>query len=606
MPTVHSGGKANLAQWWIWLGLNIANGQIISLFQDKEIYTYSFPSEHDRLRNKILPFWDEILLFSSQVQMYTKLGYLALDWVITKNGPKLLEINARAGLEIQNVNLVPLAARLEKIGDIKVLTPEKWVEIAKTLFHTETLSSSLGKKILYLEQKWTVGDREVVISIDLTKKESIVSKDIIDIASSPIIHIITDTNVSISLEHFEVSTSCDRMIILGRDATNNYLIDTTSSIPSGSKIGCQKWTKELIDFDNEVYKVGKRANLSSLLKPDNYFELLDRFIRTPYGYNPVFEYHFPSTEKIEFTKDLLKTLTEKSHQLEQSWLRIASLYTERLSEIEAKIWLVEAYKNEDFEKILHYNTVLFGVTDPDLLSIAREKVFSAKGSEKNDEDILGRVLSLDEVIGHIHTYFDSYDIQKIPITIATGNLSRMSVSYGKAVRIHISKNAVIREKEVDTILAHEIGTHFRRYLAGSETGLKIFRHGTGYYLADEEGLAIYRSFAHLPKGYEKNAMYMKYYLLATVDTLSFSETIELLRSLYPEKPLESLFSDAVRLKRGITHAGTKWIPWTTYQKDKIYLDGYMRVKRWIENGGDQDKLFYGKIKIQDLGIIELL
>lgn len=73
----------------------------------------------------MLPFWDDILLFSSQVQMYTKLGYLALDWVITRNGPKLLEINARAGLEIQNVNLVPLASRLSKIEGIKVLTPEK-------------------------------------------------------------------------------------------------------------------------------------------------------------------------------------------------------------------------------------------------------------------------------------------------------------------------------------------------------------------------------------------------------------------------------------------------------------------------------------------------
>ncbi|MCA9378536.1 hypothetical protein KC711_06715 [Candidatus Peregrinibacteria bacterium] len=77
------------------------------------------------MRDKAIPFWDDILLFSAQVQAYTKLGYLALDWVITKNGPKLLEINARAGLEIQNVNLVPLDSRLRKIEDIKILTPEK-------------------------------------------------------------------------------------------------------------------------------------------------------------------------------------------------------------------------------------------------------------------------------------------------------------------------------------------------------------------------------------------------------------------------------------------------------------------------------------------------
>ena len=145
-------------------------------------------------------------------------------------------------------------------------------------------------------------------------------------------------------------------------------------------------------------------------------------------------------------------------------------------------------------------------------------------------------------------------MKEIPISIESGNLSRMSVSYGREVKIHISKNAIIREKEMNAILAHEIDTHFRRYLTGSETGLKLFQYGTGYYLSDEEGLAIYNSFSSLPERYEKNAMYVKYYLLSTVDVLSFSDTINLLISLYPEKSLESIFSDAVRLKRGIIHS----------------------------------------------------
>ena len=159
---------------------------------------------------------------------------------------------------------------------------------------------------------------------------------------------------------------------------------------------------------------------------------------------------------------------------------------------------------------------------------------------------------------------------------------------------------MIREREIDAILSHEIGTHFRRYLAGKEQGLKLFQFGTGYYLSDEEGFAIHRSFSYLPDGYEKNAMYVKYYLLDAVDTLSFSETVELLRTLYPEKSLESIFSDTVRLKRWITHS------WTTYQKDKIYLDGYIRVKKWLDAWGNAETLFFGKIKIQDLKILELL
>lgn len=96
------------------------------------------------------------------------------------------------------------------------------------------------------------------------------------------------------------------------------------------------------------------------------------------------------------------------------------------------------------------------------------------------------------------------------------------------------------------------------------------------------------------EGYEKNAMYIKYYLLSTIDVLSFSDTVGLLISLYPEKSLGSIFSDAVRLKRGIIHSWIKGISWITYQKDKIYLDGYMRVNEWIDNGGDGKNFCMGR------------
>lgn len=91
------------------------------------------------------------------------------------------------------------------------------------------------------------------------------------------------------------------------------------------------------DFDDAVYKVGKKINLSSLLKPDNYSSLLDAFIRNPHGYNPVFTYHFPNNEKIESIRNTLSALTEKSHQFEQQEALLARLYREKLTEIESKL-----------------------------------------------------------------------------------------------------------------------------------------------------------------------------------------------------------------------------------------------------------------------------
>ncbi|MFZ2255539.1 MAG: tyrosine/phenylalanine carboxypeptidase domain-containing protein [Patescibacteria group bacterium] len=66
----------------------------------------------------------------------------------------------------------------------------------------------------------------------------------------------------------------------------------------------------------------------------------------------------------------------------------------------------------------------------------------------------------------IQEYFDTHNMPEIPISLESSNLSRMSVAYGKEVKIRLSKNAVFREKEMQATLSHEIGTHLLRYLNG--------------------------------------------------------------------------------------------------------------------------------------------
>jgi len=45
--------------------------------------------------------------------------------VIDETGPLLLEINIRPGLEIQNVNLAPLKARLDRVEGVEISSVEK-------------------------------------------------------------------------------------------------------------------------------------------------------------------------------------------------------------------------------------------------------------------------------------------------------------------------------------------------------------------------------------------------------------------------------------------------------------------------------------------------
>lgn len=112
---------------------------------------------------------------------------------------------------------------------------------------------------------------------------------------------------------------------------------------------------------------------------------------------------------------------------------------------------------------------------------------------------------------------------------------------GKDIKISISKHGVFREKELLSILAHEIDTHLVRYLNGLKSGRNILKSGTGNYLKDEEGLAIYNASKLLPEEYDKASIYKKYYLVKEAEKNDFKKTFELLKFLNPDKEIERLF-----------------------------------------------------------------
>ena len=72
---------------------------------------------------------------SSLAQIASRLGYVGVDLVLDKNGPMVLEVNKRPGLEIQNTNLAGLLKRIEviekKLPDLRFKTVEEKVRLSQ-------------------------------------------------------------------------------------------------------------------------------------------------------------------------------------------------------------------------------------------------------------------------------------------------------------------------------------------------------------------------------------------------------------------------------------------------------------------------------------------
>lgn len=134
LPTRQSGGRANLHQGAIGVGVDIATGITTHAVLNGETIKFK-PGTKRKLHGLKIPFWDKILEVAVSCQKASGLGYLGVDIVLhPEKGPLVLELNSEPGLDIQIANNSGLRKRLERVEELKVLDAEHGVKIARALF----------------------------------------------------------------------------------------------------------------------------------------------------------------------------------------------------------------------------------------------------------------------------------------------------------------------------------------------------------------------------------------------------------------------------------------------------------------------------------------
>lgn len=104
LPTRLSGGKANLHQGAIGVGVDLSTGKTLGGVFHNDPIDYH-PDTLNPIVDIEVPYWNQILEIASSCYDLTGLGYLGVDIVLDKDqGPLMLELNARPGLNIQIAN----------------------------------------------------------------------------------------------------------------------------------------------------------------------------------------------------------------------------------------------------------------------------------------------------------------------------------------------------------------------------------------------------------------------------------------------------------------------------------------------------------------------
>lgn len=104
LPTRLSGGKANLHQGAIGIGIDLASGSTLGGVFHNDTIDYH-PDTLKPINNIVIPYWESILEIAASCYELTGLGYIGVDIVLDQeHGPLMLELNARPGLNIQIAN----------------------------------------------------------------------------------------------------------------------------------------------------------------------------------------------------------------------------------------------------------------------------------------------------------------------------------------------------------------------------------------------------------------------------------------------------------------------------------------------------------------------
>ncbi len=163
LPTEESYGRANLHAGGIGVGLDISTGLTTTAIYRGHTIDY-LPGSRLSPSGIRIPFWDQVLLLSTRAASVLGLNFVGVDIAIDRDdGPLVLEVNARPGLDIQYANLAPLRARLRRVEGLKMNSLEKKIRLAKNLFGADIeqeIEDFSGRTVLGVEEEVTLHDSQ--------------------------------------------------------------------------------------------------------------------------------------------------------------------------------------------------------------------------------------------------------------------------------------------------------------------------------------------------------------------------------------------------------------------------------------------------------------
>jgi uncharacterized protein (TIGR02421 family) len=329
-------------------------------------------------------------------------------------------------------------------------------------------------------------------------------------------------------------------------------------------------------FEKLIERIDKKLPFMGM-NPVNEASEKKRFFKEK-DYNPVFRY-----KKVSSCEKLLN----KASDLEIPEGVMRNLLMQRLEKFKRTNAMLQNLGKDEFT---YFSKGIFGKPSPEL--VARAYDILQMASEKEELNIESKkVLELMKK-----------SLAQLGLKGWKASLKKMASNaavISSQKHVYVKKSSKVSESFMKRVIVHEIGTHVFRTFNGESQPYKIFLTGLPNYLTTEEGLAVNIEEMH---GCLRASTLRAYAGRVIAINSSLQKGF---RDVYNE--LKNYFDDdfawrlALRAKRGLYDTSKTG----AYTKDYLYLEGYYKVKDFLQKEGDEGlrKLYYGKMGIEHIPLL---
>ncbi|MFD1770565.1 flavohemoglobin expression-modulating QEGLA motif protein [Sphingobacterium suaedae] len=349
----------------------------------------------------------------------------------------------------------------------------------------------------------------------------------------------------------------------------------------------ERLNTQIYEIDDVLAKESQKFDFLLLTTPTNTHDAWLQFKKERFRKIPTFHYRPMPLDPDLVKRNLYNLRIEDIYDP-----TIAYLFRDKRRELDDMMTMLAARGTPDFK---YGSLMVFGNVSDSLYEVAKALLIAIDSIPTAHKD------------PHEEPYLNAYEFAQLAKE-EISFLQQQSPSFNTSVRIrddisgvmvnhgvlNISKQYKIAKNRARALIQHEVGTHIITYFNGKEQTFSLFRQGVPGYEQLQEGLAVMAEFLVGGLTNERlrilagRILAVRYMLMGH----SFIDTFSLLYEEY-SFDIETSFNMTMRVYRsgGLT-------------KDAVYLQGFIELIHYIQEGKSLDLLTIGKIREDYLPIVE--